>query len=186
MHDRYDGRDAFKIRDWKEKHKLLIKTWVNEEYSAQKTGIHFVGWKDCDNDPRANVVLFYNKKSLLLTSIIGGSYIKGRSGALGAFQNSVPGYPSAENSIIISDGGIEKGSVVHEFGHVAGLAHEHTHPDAARKGRDCDKVRPSYHPSYGYTPYDKDSIMSYCALEKKATSLSKSDIKLLKKLYSGR
>lgn len=180
---RVDAGVSFKIRDWSEEDKAKIRAWITVEYSAKKTGIHFTGWKSCEEARMSDVILFFNDKSMLMTALLGGQYIKGRAGALGAYPRSVPGYPYAQNSVVISSGGMEKGSVVHEFGHVAGLGHEHTHPESAKRGRACSKINPSFHRSYVYTAYDATSIMSYCSLESKLSSLSQSDRKLLKSLY---
>jgi hypothetical protein len=84
---------------------------------------------------------------------------------------------------------VSKGVVVHEFGHSAGLHHEHIHPDAyaAENGR-CDSVEKnrSELPGFVYEPYDRESVMNYCRLFERgghSRGLSVRDVELLKRLY---
>ena len=70
---------------------------------------------------------------------------------------------------------------LHEFGHAAGLAHEHQRKDSTCK-------IPNDGPEKGTTPlgkFDKDSVMNYCPPAKGEffVKLSKGDIDAIAKLY---
>lgn len=166
------------IKEWKEKDKQEIKQWVNEEYTAERTGIHFTGWLDCDQSPNADVIVLYNKNSKIKSAFFGG--LQGIASTLGPVAGIVPGYPLARASATISKSGMNRGVTLHEFGHVAGLAHEHIHPDAVKR-TGCADTNPQTVPGYVYEPFDAKSIMSYCSLY--LNRLSDRDVDLLKRLY---
>ncbi len=71
---------------------------------------------------------------------------------------------------------MNKLTVIHEFGHVAGLAHEFLHPDADL----CIVIPAKPDPKLTYVPFDRESAMGYCNLR---PSLREDDKALLKKLY---
>lgn len=163
------------IQDWSEPDKLQVKNWVNSEYTLERTGIHFTKWRSCEDSPEADVVIFYN---------LNNSFF-GRHNGLATMgqqvRGSIYGYPQAEGMVIISKSGMKIRTVLHEFGHLAGLGHEHNHPRAT-KPYPCSDVEPidrSYY--YEYTSYDKNSIMHYC--NSLAKTLSAADVALLKSLY---
>lgn len=173
--DKYGSK--LKIRDWKEKHKANVQVWVNEEFTPERTGIHFVGWESCERSPNADIVVFHNKNSKFKNFLFGG--VSGFA-LMGPYYNAVEGYPAALGSVFINSSGMKKSVVIHEFGHAAGLAHEHEHKDAV-KG--CSSIAPLFNPMYEYVPFDAESIMSYCITDKKNRGLSPSDAALLKRLY---
>ncbi len=169
-----------KVRDWIETNKLSVKSWVNEEYSSKRTGIYFTGWKDCEETPEAEVIIFFNKNNKILTSIFGGLHGLASIGPKGG----VAGYPAAQACASISETGMKKGTVVHEFGHVAGLGHEHNHPDSATGKKACEIINPQTIVTFLYEEYDVESIMSYCSLHlENRMTLSKKDLALLRKIY---
>lgn len=175
-----DGRIALKPRNWSSRNKKRVEKWVTEEYTEEKTGIFFSGWKDCEESPEAEVIIFYNKNSAILTALFGG--LHGLAGEFGPLRpGTIEGYPAALNSVSISKSGMNKGTALHEFGHVAGLAHEHNHPDADENGKKCEEIEPYFRTIFEYEPYDAESIMSYCSVRNH--KLSQGDISLLKQLY---
>lgn len=166
--------------EWRESEKLLLRKWVNEEFSSERTGIHFTGFQDCEVTPNADVILFRNKNSKFLSSLTGG--VSGL-GTLGYdSQGVLEGNPYAHGEVIISTTGMNKKDVTHEFGHIAGLAHEHEHPDAYKYEMNCRYTERLTKPQYNlrYEPFDRDSVMSYCSNTK---GLSPKDVALLKKIY---
>jgi hypothetical protein len=184
---REDEGYVLKVRPWKEKHKAKVKQWVTEEYSAERTGIYFTGFEDCEETPNADVIIFHNKNSSLGTFIFGG--IHGLA-LIGPYPGSVKGYPAASAFVSISSSGMDKGTVIHEFGHSAGLHHEHIHYDAFKldKGRcpSITKDNSSFTTRLRYTDYDPHSVMNYCQIQSRGGShagLSAKDVELLKKLY---
>lgn len=184
--DRQTDGYVLKVRNWKEKNKEKVKNWVNEEYTNERTGIHFTGFLDCDETPNAQVVIFHNKNSKVGTFLLGG--IHGLA-LVGPYYGSVEGYPAASAFVSISSSGVDKGTVIHEFGHSAGLHHEHIHYDAykAEKGK-CDSVslENKFTTQWNFTEYDSESVMNYCRLHRAGGSkvgLSPKDVQLLRKLY---
>lgn len=182
---RHAGDYVLKVREWKQSQKDKVKKWVNEEFTPERTGIHFTGFLDCEESPEAEVVIFHNKNSKLKNILLGG--MNGLAN-LGPNQGSVTGYPLASAYVSISSSGMNKGTVIHEFGHSAGLAHEHIHPDANKVNIFCVDISKSagYKSYYVYEDYDRDSVMSYCKLNGpggKKLGLSRGDVELLKKLY---
>jgi hypothetical protein len=176
---------VLKVRKWKESNKAKVKEWVEQEFSAERTGIHFTGFLDCAESPNAEVVIFHNKNSKLGTYFFGG--LHGLAN-LGPSYGSVKGYPAASAFVSISSSGMNIGTVIHEFGHSAGLHHEHIHPDAFKSERGCASVKPNQikDPEFVYEDFDRDSVMSYCRLERHGGNkigLSKKDVDLLKRLY---
>ena len=177
---RIENGHELKIKNWKKRDKKNIEFWVNEEFSPERTGIHFVGWKSCTVTTESDVVLFYNSNSYVERFVHGG--LDGLAGDLGPRRvESVSGFPWARSMVAISKTGMNKGTAIHEFGHVAGLAHEHNHYDAPKYDKSCPHYRPTFSRKLEYTTFDPASIMSYCSLRLK--KLSDGDVNLLKKIY---
>lgn len=183
---REEGPYVLKVRDWKDKDKEKLEAWVKEEYTPERTGIHFTGFSDCEDAPDADIIIFKNKNSKLGVFFFGG--LNGLA-LLGPFENEVVGYPKARSFVSISSSGMNKGTVIHEFGHVAALSHEHDHPDAYKEDKSgCPEINDHSYPKYHleYEPYDKDSVMNYCRIHGKGgkkIGLSERDVELLKRLY---
>lgn len=178
---------VLKVRNWKQKNKDRVKKWVNEEFSPERTGIYFTGFEDCADSPDADIIIFHNKNSSIGTFIFGGTH---GLALLGPYPGSVEGYPSASAFVSISSSGMDKGTVVHEFGHSAGLHHEHNHYDAFKidQGRcpSITKENSYFTTRYEYTEYDPESVMNYCRIQSKgggSAGLSAKDVELLRKLY---
>lgn len=179
--------DPYKInvQHFPDFHRLWVITWVRQEYTAKRTGIHFIGFKDCEETPDADVVIFYNRNT--------PDGKKTRYGQHGlAFHGYKPGkiegYSHAANFISISSSGFTKSTVIHEFGHVASLAHEQSHPDAYKTEKaDCSSVKKEKYMDYfNYESYDRKSVMNYCWIHRvgnEMEGLSPGDVKTLRSLY---
>ena len=176
---------SLKIGKWKSSDKAKVRRWVSEEFTPERTGISFTGFGDCAQSPDADVVIFYNRNSKVGTFIFGG--LHGLS-TIGPHSSSIEGHPSASGFISISKSGMDKGTVVHEFGHTAGLEHELLHPDAYEAEKNRCSLAEFRVPRNGlvYTEYDKDSVMNYCRIQGRGGSkvgLSEKDSELLRELY---
>ena len=169
-----------KVRDWSPENREKVERWANEEFSPERTGIYFTGFKDCAETPEADLIFFYNKTTRFSLFMEGG--FSGSAIGLGPKPGSVDGYPHAKTLVAISSPTLNKEVLIHELGHVVGLAHEHNHPQASRK--DCKMVWPHRNPFLEYTEYDAKSIMSYCTVDKGGVGeLSEGDLKLIRRLY---
>ena len=176
---------VLKVKNWSKKNKANVQKWVMEEYSVERTGIHFTGFLDCQESPYSDVIIFYNKNSRVGTFLLGGTH---GLAVMGPHPGIVKGYSAASGFVSISSSGMDKGTVIHEFGHTAGLQHEHLHHDAYKieKGK-CPAVKgPQFSTYFRYTEYDPESVMNYCRIHGKGGSkagLSKNDVGLLRQLY---
>jgi hypothetical protein len=173
----YSWDNEFKASVWSKKDKLMAEEWVNSEYTETRTGVNFRGWLDCSETTEAEVILFYNKDNFF-KSFTGG--VAGFSGSIGEFHYlKLAGYPQAKNFVVINRSGVAKRTLIHEMGHVAGLQHEHLHPNAYN--RSCKDIAPRDLPAqFDYTEYDPNSVMNYCNQMK---TLSNGDLAILKKHY---
>lgn len=176
---------------WPQEAKVQIEQWVNEEFKPERTGIYFIGFKNCNEDPDADVIVFYitvqNKLDSLLSRIGFNEFSTNshpnngerKKGEVVDYQGtSVGGYrpyffrysssvfPKAASSLKFTSDSIAKTVVIHEFGHTSTLMHENDHYDAWSSELYCSYTAQSSEKRswWSYTPYDKKSIMNYCHL----------------------
>lgn len=143
------------IFDWSQSEKDTLEMILAQEYSPERTGIHFSGFKDCDDVQSADLVLFKARDGGLL----------GGQASIGPKRRGyVAGYPMVQGYVLLYD--LNRTNITHEFGHVAGLQHEHLHPEAFTEDPGCLRrilnapAKSSEH--YSYTPYNRTSVMNYC------------------------
>ena len=145
-----------KLTEFSQETKLLVQTIVNQEFTPQRTIIHFVGWQTCENDPLAVVGIFpavpikENGAFTIGSSSVGKNslyYIKTKKGLIEApvgkrvWVKKIVMKTDSDLGLSVrtfdttvvdeikmrKDGYLPlKGgsTVVHEFGHVAGLVPE--------------------------------------------------------------
>lgn len=180
-----------KVINWSKSKREKVRKWVEEEYTPERTGIHFVGWESCADDPKADVVMFTSPVGLF-EKIISFKHIYYGLATIGTRLGTerIKGYPDAQGILWLSDREFSKSVTVHEFGHIAGLAHEHDRIEAFKDPGCTDKDVvaggiASYTSRSG--EYDPDSVMNYCKIlqggVKKDIGLSQADIRLLQKMY---
>lgn len=116
--------------------------------------------------------------------------IKGAATSGESILRPSPTYPTAKGVVILTIQGIDRRStIVHEFGHILGLQHEHDHPDsyaqAIQPRRHYSKTPKERFHYFIYRPFDEVSVMNYCYMDEKNgdTGLSQGDIEQIKILY---
>jgi hypothetical protein len=180
------------IIPWTAQRRAQLRSWLEEEYRPARTGVHFVGFGDCNSVEVPDVVAFLGARDRGLGALFNPGPL-GRA-SLGPDYARVPFHADARAYAWINGSKFTKSVVVHEFGHVARLAHEHFRPES----RDDERCLPQ-HLQRGYTrvreiaygDYDSASVMNYCNLilnsgqSRSQTGLSPGDVTLLRHLYSG-
>ncbi|WP_157684719.1 hypothetical protein [Bdellovibrio bacteriovorus] len=199
---------------WSRDLKNRVKKLVTSEYSKEKTGVEFVGWDDCGSgsgDDNSVVNLFISTadaKKLARSTEYGRASI-GPNLQYGNFaEDKAPflyvQHPSAMagDFIFKNRKGLAQiywdSTILHEFGHLAGLLHEHEQkailqdPACQRRfGKAIKNIVASlnlpvslttyYEQDYAADPrspyiqhgsYDSQSIMNYCYIDEIRDGLS--------------
>jgi len=186
-----------KISLLKARHLEAIQKKVQAEYTTEKTGIEFTGWTACSENPKADIVMLavnrykepaQNKKEsdhIILgeanigISVLGFNKPRTGQGSLFLSKSSGSDKITSQEELLMT--------ALHEFGHAAGLRHEHIRPEA-QEDKHC---KHRYHgrkfpqeelkTASVIGSYDPRSIMNYCYdwyVSDKAIIESKADIQL--------
>lgn len=152
--------------------KSRLQNLINREFTPARTGIHFTGWKSCDEtkNPDLKIIPINSNATPLGRAPIGRSYTSDNLDNGGFLRGSSYLYlnfrADRSGSLIDPFEDIEV-TFLHEMGHVAGLRHEHTHPEA-KADPACPSnylAEPLSSRSRVYSAYDPNSIMNYCFLD---------------------
>lgn len=160
--------------------KNVIQNIVNTEFTEARTGIHFVGWRDCSESPKSDVVLFRAERSDLPegSASLANGITRGVNNL--SYPVAVEKNPSELKRFVllkthrnqkilkmVTDNESLSITTLHEFGHIAGLRHEHADRDNAALDKNC--IRQGFISNDGLSTttlrtstYDPNSIMSYC------------------------
>lgn len=187
--------------------KLAVQKKVQEQFSQSSVGIEFVGWQKCDPAVKPDVYIFAFDEMAYAEYYPPGEAEVGTSCEMfnpdlrkKEIRERVKGQPGY---IFLSKATIKKlgpkvfknpevsfiRSALHEFGHVAGLLHEHYHKEAKLDSncQDLLKDNPSFiiNPvklgrEKTYSKYDPLSIMNGCFLvhEDEKENQNVADVKL--------
>lgn len=187
------------------KQETFIAEQIKRNFSKDSTGIHFERTNNCDN---GDLVILKNRKMQL-----GGGlkhYGRASIGEAGEITSKGPSFFKKKKGFYGKKGSkayvalsiVDKVTLIHELGHIAGLRHEHARDEAETdKGckfeRSASQGRSSLHENLFITTdisnyYDSKSFMNYCYINfnrKEINSnelpiLSKQDKEELKSLYS--
>ncbi len=208
----------FSPKKLRKSQKQAVYDVISKEFSASRTGIYFTGFQDCSKVRNPDVIVMRAASKIILLDT---PSFRGRAviGEAGVFQTYTEFNPKTGASEYVMDkdgtfheGFFEKsgktafvalrttnyGTIVHEFGHVAGLRHEHIREEAAND-KNCGDFRvvwPTkeklYDTAQMETNYDAKSIMNYCYLQSRSgrvfeenvgNILSAGDIQTLKAHY---
>lgn len=152
-------------RHFGETPRRAVQSIVQQEYTLARTGIEFVGWESCStlSQGTADVQIRQSTKNL-------GGFFR----VWGLASIGVPQDGNAPHLYLFFDQGLQPNFqmdpiehlqmiALHEFGHLAGLRHEHARPDAKQweearclTGETLDEKVESF------GNYDRNSIMNYC------------------------
>lgn len=167
--------------------RVKIKEAVLRNFTPELTGIHFVGFKSCDQMPDADIVVLEGRSKVFLFDTPGfnGRATIGENGIFSIRRvDGVKGFwmkSSKKPTVVLRT--TKAGTVIHEFGHIAGLRHEHIHEDSINDENchkysvtlDFNKLEEQYDSKDIYTEYDPQSIMNYCWLQTRRNQLAKHD-----------
>ncbi len=183
----YTLRDAGLVQ-FSNEIKSVISTTITEEYSISRTGIEFIGWKNCSETNNPDLIIFQAYGENRTNESFGESTIGEHSyfdtyGYHRTDLNTVDAvflrYKRTLNGRLgmVSTQQSLQMTAIHEFGHVAGLRHEHVRIEAKNDANcittEVILLETLFQSSKNYTTYDSNSIMSYCysTLIRKLTGL---------------
>lgn len=183
-----------------------ILRFLNEVFTPNSTGIYFTEDINCTdfdvlvvkNQPRVH--FGSDKKKYGRASIGEAGQITWRGRSI--FSKKPGFYNKSGYKAYVALGTIDRTTTLHEFGHIAGLRHEHARKEAF-KDPGCAQENP---PSAGRNsslqerldnttetlgPYDPNSFMNYCYINRERKNinsyskpaLSPADIRVLKEIY---
>jgi len=185
------------------KKKKVIEA-ATREFTPGRTGIHFVGFKDCSETANPDVIVMRAGAKIFLFNDFkwGGMAVIGENGVQGIHSSLGRGYyKKIKKPAYVVLKSFSPTVIVHEFGHVAGLRHEHIHPDA-QQDENClnrrsqvnmdepEKLEQIRNTAIIFTEYDERSVMNYChmmlnsfEINRSSSILSRKDMATLKEIY---
>ncbi len=180
----------FVPKELSKREKAKVQQAVERNFSPSRTGIHFVGWKDCSQTQAPDLIVMEAKSKIPIFSrpSFNGRAVIGEEG-LFTIDEEASSTGFFGKSGLISNIALytqNSGTVVHEFGHVAGLRHEHINSDA-KEDELChtrqvtlnfkkpNELETPHDSTLIFTEYDRESIMSYCWLQTRRKYLDKHD-----------
>lgn len=182
--------------EFSRKAKKRIKDVVLSEFSESETGISFHGWKDCSevDDSQVDVRIIRSRGVpfyfLRKAAPFDGSASVGEAGVID--QNGYTRGPHDQKAYVLLTK-LKKAFIVHEFGHIAGLRHEHLHPDSEYDKNCRSKFALQsflqgilsgklYSSTQMMTEYDSLSVMNYCHIYSSLNEIERSQEQVLSRL----
>ena len=189
-------RQSYDFIEYSSEQKKWIKDIITKEYNLIDTGISFVCFENCTPSlENTDVILFRFEPTIPEGegpyNVKGGMATLGEKGDLRSVgsnnsSESKEEYYKADfpqlNVVILNTGGANEKKVdaasyiqmlaLHEFGHTAGLRHQHIIMQAADKDPNCQnfkstmKAEPIFESTIFTGAYDFNSVMNYCYLNK--------------------
>ena len=151
--------------------KNFIKDIIEIEFNISKTGVQFIGWEICNDYIETDVVIITvrSQEHPLGRASVGRSHTNDEVGRREILPKDKKAFVFL-NLIDVPNSNMKyldevAYTAVHEFGHLAGLTHENTHPEASN---DPNCTEEDLFPDFSQetvnylTDYDPSSIMNYC------------------------
>jgi hypothetical protein len=162
-----------------------VEQLITREFNS-KTPIQFYGWKLCDQvGADVYLVFFENRAAGLATFGLGYEHTPPPSETLTRkYSNGYVfiGLAPERNSLSFEENlGFR---ILHEFGHIVGLRHEGSRPEADldKNCRGSLRRREKFSSSVRMLPYDPHSIMNYCFKNNLERAFSDSDLAEFRRL----
>lgn len=136
--------------------KTKVQELIQSEFTMEKTGITFSGWKSCQKTSKSDLVIFTGDSFRSADfATVGRMYLYDRTLMDQSKKNIVYlNLPRQKAKISALDYLLM--TALHEFGHAAGLRHEHI-----RSSNDCSKQEVDASAKF-FSVRDSSSIMNYC------------------------
>ena len=183
--------DSYDFIEYTPEQKNWIRTIITKEYNNSEIGLSFVDWNDCSSDASESDVIIFRIEPLIPegegpVNVKAGMATLGEKGGV-AYEvdernRSIVNYDKTTipnlNVVILSTTGAKDKKMsakdyisllaLHEFGHTAGLRHQHIIHQSALKDPNCrgfesmlvnDKI---YSSTLFTSDYDYNSVMNYC------------------------
>jgi len=176
----------FKPRELSRREKKKVMETVLKDFTPERTGIHFVGWKDCSKTDNPDLIVMEAKGKVpfLTRPTFNGRAVIGEDGL--AEQDEHGNFGFFQKTGLVSHLALytqNKATVIHEFGHVAGLRHEHIHEDSINDKNchkfgvtvDFENLEQPFVTTLFHTEYDSFSIMNYCYLQTQRNRIDRED-----------
>ncbi len=183
------ARDKFDFvpKELSKREKRKVQETVMANFSPTTTGLTFVGWKNCSEVENPDLIVMEAKSKVFIFDrpSFNGRATIGEEGIVSLDASGVMGfYGKSERIPHVALYTQNRGTVVHEFGHIAGLRHEHIHEDAINDKRchspfvtldwdDPESLEPPFATTVFITEYDPQSIMNYCWLQTQRRDLNR-------------
>jgi hypothetical protein len=177
----YSQRDQGDARNFVNfnQYKAVIETIVRQEYTLEKTGVEFVGWKNCPSTVSEKIydaILFISANLNEYENFGGGSSVGDIRTISNEYYSQVTFAISVGkrwNRNINLKWDHVKRNALHEFGHLAGLVHEDYANERLHMLRDGDTIVNGYNP-FSVMSYNFRDVINNYGLNFEVKSLEKS------------
>lgn len=164
------------LSEFPEKYRDTVRKVVETEYSPERTGLHFTGWKDCSESASESDVVIFMSRPDLLTEVEGWASIGENLDVLDLKNKRKRTRSKAfvflrhpdEPKLLMTPEQLLALVALHEFSHLAGLGHEHARVHVGQRDKNCaSRWTPLQPQSLGQNvdftgAYDPNSVTNYC------------------------